>query len=191
MLTDLPCRRISRIDANLSLKFNEVQWLNSCLLLCTTSTQINSNRMFSSESCFRASLYFPRPLSRWLHKTIKADSYLRMGDKRRSKQAGAKTQPRIARWVIRAVLSRANASDDTQSFIVLIPKKCSCCGIAICLYKAIRTWLSHLKIRQKNCLSVIRSKRPWLVNGGCQGLLADYGGSQWWIVEDGTTRRPH
>ena len=59
----------------------------------------------------------------WLHKTIKVDSYLRMRDKRRTSEAGGKR--RIARWVIRAVLPRADDCDDTQSFIVLIPKKWS------------------------------------------------------------------
>ena len=111
--------QISRINAkytNVPIQLYQYNYINT-----NVSIQIGCfllNLLWVPLHIFSFSRHYP-----WLHKTIKVDSYLRMRDKRRRSEAGGKR--RIARWVIRAVLPRADDCDDTQSFIVLIPKKWS------------------------------------------------------------------
>ena len=116
--TNIPIQlyQYNYINTNVSIQMYQYKCINT-----NVSIQIGCfllNLLWVPLHIFSFSRHYP-----WLHKTIKVDSYLRMRDKRRTSEAGGKR--RIARWVIRAVLPRADDCDDTQSFIVLIPKKWS------------------------------------------------------------------
>ena len=139
-------------------------------------------------SCFSSPCH-----NHWLHKTIKQTVIW----ERETKGAKSWCWGRVREWVvIRAVLPRTGARDDTRSSIALIPKKCSphiCCGSSICLYQAISALAANSTIGSKNCLEAARSKSPWLVNGVCQGLLADYGEEESlrMVQHSSHIRRPH